>query len=92
MIFELTVSFRWCRYGKGDNKRLEKFAELLPQTVSAIKSFFLAMTLYPEVQKKAQAEIDTVIGADRLPSFEDRERLLYSKFDLKLLQTFLIGM
>lgn len=47
------------------------------QTVSAIYSFFLAMTLYPEVQKKAQAELDAVIGPDRLPSFEDKENLPY---------------
>ncbi|KAG2109012.1 cytochrome P450 [Suillus discolor] len=41
-------------------------------TVSAIYSFFLAMTLFPDVQKKAQAEIDAVVGPDRLPSFADR--------------------
>ncbi|KAG2064540.1 cytochrome P450 [Suillus decipiens] len=46
-------------------------------TVSAIYSFFLAMTLYPDVQRKAQAEIDAVIGPDRLPSFTDRASLPY---------------
>ncbi|KAG2152638.1 cytochrome P450 [Suillus bovinus] len=46
-------------------------------TVSAIYSFFLAMTLYPDVQKKAQAEIDAVVGPDRLPSFADRASLPY---------------
>jgi len=46
-------------------------------TVSAIYSFFLAMTLFPEAQKKAQAEIDVVIGNDRLPSFSDRTQLPY---------------
>lgn len=35
------------------------------------------MTLHPEVQRKAQAEIDAVIGNDRLPNFEDREDLPY---------------
>ena len=35
------------------------------------------MTLYPEVQKKAKAEIDAVIGNDRLPSFSDRGNLPY---------------
>ena len=38
---------------------------------------FLAMALYPEVQKKAQAEIDTVVGQNRLPDFEDRPSLPY---------------
>ncbi|KAG8674078.1 hypothetical protein FPOAC2_00052 [Fusarium poae] len=35
------------------------------------------MTVYPEVLKKAQAEIDNVIGPDRLPGFEDRQNLPY---------------
>jgi Cytochrome P450 len=35
------------------------------------------MSLYPDVQKKAQEEIDAVVGHDRLPTFEDRERLPY---------------
>ncbi|KAG1727505.1 cytochrome P450 [Suillus lakei] len=46
-------------------------------TVSAIYSLFLAMTLFPDVQKKAQAEIDAIIGTDRLPSFADRDSLPY---------------
>lgn len=35
------------------------------------------MLLHPDVQKKAQAEIDAVVGPDRLPSFDDREHLPY---------------
>ena len=35
------------------------------------------MALYPEVQKKAQAEIDSVVGPNRLPNFEDRPSLPY---------------
>ncbi|GKU09673.1 unnamed protein product [Fusarium langsethiae] len=46
-------------------------------TVSTIQSFILAMTVYPEVLKKAQAEIGNVIGAGRLPGFEDRQNLPY---------------
>ncbi|KAG1905769.1 cytochrome P450 [Suillus fuscotomentosus] len=46
-------------------------------TVSTIYSIFLAMTLFPDVQKKAQAEIDAVVGTDRLPSFADRDSLPY---------------
>ncbi|KAG2106491.1 cytochrome P450 [Suillus cothurnatus] len=48
-------------------------------TVSAIYSFFLAMTLFPDMQKKAQAEIDAVVGPDRLPSFADRGSLPYTE-------------
>jgi len=35
------------------------------------------MLLSPDIQKKAQDELDSVIGRDRLPSFEDRSRLPY---------------
>jgi len=42
-----------------------------------LHSFFLAMVLYPEVQRKAQAEIDAVVGRDRLPDFGDRPLLPY---------------
>jgi cytochrome P450 len=35
------------------------------------------MVLYPDVQKRAQAEIDLVIGRNRLPTFEDRASLPY---------------
>ncbi|KAF9237425.1 cytochrome P450 [Melanogaster broomeanus] len=42
-----------------------------------VHAFFLAMTIYPEVFKKAQAEIDAEIGADRLPNFDDRDSLPY---------------
>ncbi|KJA21835.1 hypothetical protein HYPSUDRAFT_140077 [Hypholoma sublateritium FD-334 SS-4] len=46
-------------------------------TVSAVQCFFLAMAMYPDVQKKAQAEIDAVIGNERLPEFSDRDTLPY---------------
>ncbi|KAG5721459.1 O-methylsterigmatocystin oxidoreductase [Termitomyces sp. T112] len=46
-------------------------------TVSAIYSFFLAMALNPDVMRKAQAEIDSVTGGDRLPTLEDRQNLPY---------------
>jgi hypothetical protein len=49
----------------------------LSQTVSATMTFFLAMSLYPEVQAKAQSEIDQIIGTNRLPGFEDRNSLPY---------------
>lgn len=35
------------------------------------------MTLFPEVQRKAQEEIDRVIGTTRLPTFNDRDSLPY---------------
>ncbi|KAI8996249.1 cytochrome P450 [Trametes punicea] len=47
------------------------------KTVSAIGSFFLAMLMYPEVQRKAQAEVDRVVGRHRLPDFSDEPALPY---------------
>ena len=35
------------------------------------------MALHPEEQAKAQAQLDAVIGTDRLPEFEDKESLPY---------------
>ena len=35
------------------------------------------MTLYPGVQKRAQDEIDRVVGKERLPSIEDQDSLVY---------------
>ncbi|KAJ3824541.1 cytochrome P450 [Lentinula raphanica] len=46
-------------------------------TVSDQYSVFLAMVRHPEVLRKAQAEIDAVVGNDRLPAFSDREHLPY---------------
>lgn len=50
---------------------------MLQQTVCALEIFVLAMTLYPAAQKKAQAEIDSMIGPGRIPSFEDKDILPY---------------
>ncbi|KAG2356983.1 cytochrome P450 [Suillus spraguei] len=59
------------------NNHFLRVVHFFPQNVSTINSFFLAMTLFPDVQKKAQAEIDAVIGPDRLPSFADQGSLPY---------------
>ena len=39
--------------------------------------FFLMMIQHPEVAKKAQQEIERVVGTDRLPTFTDRASLPY---------------
>jgi cytochrome P450 len=46
-------------------------------SVSAVHSFYLEMLLHPEIQAKAQAELDSVVGKDRMPTFEDMSRLPY---------------
>lgn len=52
-------------------------------TAATIASFVLAMTIHPEIQKKAQEELDRVIGPDRLPTWEDRSQLPYIDAILK---------
>lgn len=42
-----------------------------------INCFPVAMLHYPEVMKKLQAELDSVIGPDRMPEFDDIESLPY---------------
>ncbi|KAF5377278.1 hypothetical protein D9615_006445 [Tricholomella constricta] len=52
-------------------------------SVSAISSFFLAMVLHPDVQRKARDELIRVVGSGRLPTFKDRDRLPYINALLK---------
>ena len=35
------------------------------------------MALHPDVQKRAQADIDALVGPDRLPDFDDSDHLPY---------------
>jgi len=44
---------------------------------SILTSFILAMTLYNNMQKKAQAEIETICGAGHLPSIHDVDHYPY---------------
>lgn len=48
-----------------------------------MQGFFLAMAMFPEVQRKAQAELDAVVGHDRLPTFKDQASLPYVNALLK---------
>ncbi|KAL3959402.1 hypothetical protein ACCO45_007564 [Purpureocillium lilacinum] len=45
--------------------------------VITLTAFTAAMIMFPEVQRTAQEEIDRVVGSDRLPTLEDRDRLPY---------------
>ncbi|EIW84464.1 cytochrome P450 [Coniophora puteana RWD-64-598 SS2] len=46
-------------------------------TSSTLMIFLLAMVKYPDVQKRAQEEIDRALGPGRLPEFADRSSLPY---------------
>jgi cytochrome P450 len=41
------------------------------------KVFFMLMAIHPEVQKRAQKEIDQLLGGERLPTLSDRDNLPY---------------
>jgi hypothetical protein len=69
--------------GASDTVRITFFKSSKPcflcvfQTTAVITSFVIAMLAHPEAQKKAQQEIDSVVGTDHLPSFEDENSLPY---------------
>jgi hypothetical protein len=46
-------------------------------TSSFTQTLVLALTAFPEVQTKAQAELDRVVGDDRMPTYEDYEKMPY---------------
>ena len=48
-----------------------------PKSIAGLENFILAMIKHPEVLRKAQGEIDSVVGHSRLPTFSDRSSLPY---------------
>ncbi|OAL43035.1 putative cytochrome P450 [Pyrenochaeta sp. DS3sAY3a] len=46
---------------------------------NTLNGFVKAMVLFPQVQAKAWAEINRVIGSDRLPEWSDRDSLPYMR-------------
>ncbi|KAF9447962.1 cytochrome P450 [Macrolepiota fuliginosa MF-IS2] len=53
------------------------YAAASETTVVATMTFILAMLTHPDIQRKAQQEVDSVVGFDRLPDFSDRSHLPY---------------
>jgi len=52
-------------------------------TVAALMTFFLAMMLNPDIQKRAQAELDALTSRTRLPTSSDKDSLPYTTAILK---------
>ncbi|KAI0298174.1 cytochrome P450 [Multifurca ochricompacta] len=52
-------------------------------TVTTLIWWTLAMIAYPEVQRRAQAELDAVVGRSRLPTFADLPHLPYVRAMVK---------
>ncbi|KAJ6535753.1 cytochrome P450 [Mycena capillaripes] len=46
-------------------------------TSSFLHSLILVLIAYPEAQRKAQEEIDRIVGEDRMPTLDDLDRLPY---------------
>ncbi|KAF8191118.1 cytochrome P450 [Mycena galopus ATCC 62051] len=57
-------------------------------TASTLETFFLMMILHPDIQRKAQAEIDSVVDDGRLPDLSDRPLLPYVDCLIKELYRF----
>ncbi|KAI9454988.1 cytochrome P450 [Lactarius psammicola] len=75
------------RLGGSERVKVEKtiqetlaslYAAAADTTVSAILTTFLAILLRPDLLIRVQAELDAVIGRERLPTFEDRPRLPFT--------------
>ncbi|THH09691.1 hypothetical protein EW145_g1830 [Phellinidium pouzarii] len=53
------------------------FGAGIETTAGTLCTFVLAMLHFPDVIRKAQAELDSVIGANRMPEFDDHDSLPY---------------
>jgi len=53
------------------------FAAVFKTTASTVMTFVLAMVLHPDVQLKAQKEVDLVVGPNQLPEFSDMPNLTF---------------
>ncbi|KAF8992164.1 cytochrome P450 [Cyathus striatus] len=72
------LTFHLSNISSGDSEtNTAEHAAGTDSTRSTITMFVIAMILYPEVQQRAQLELDRVVGRDRLPEFEDRGELPY---------------
>lgn len=70
-----------CLRGRSRNCELlslvrDGWYELFFQTSAALLTIILSLLMYPDIQRKCQEEIDSVI-VDRLPTMEDRASLPY---------------
>ncbi|KAH7882728.1 cytochrome P450 [Phlebopus sp. FC_14] len=53
------------------------YSAAVDTTTASLMTFTLAMVMYPHIWRHAQAEIDSVVGVDRLPEYDDRPSLPY---------------
>lgn len=64
-------------------------------SANTLLGFICAMLVFPEVQRRAQSELDQVVGADRMPQPQDEPRLQYIrgcvKESLRWMPTTILG-
>jgi hypothetical protein len=53
------------------------YGAAMESTIGTLKTFFALMALNPHIMQRAQQEIDSVTEKERLPTFDDWERLPY---------------
>ncbi|EJF60847.1 cytochrome P450 [Dichomitus squalens LYAD-421 SS1] len=68
---------RFSNISGGSTSDDEDIARNVVATHSATVAFVIAMALYPDVQAKAQAELEHVCGKSRLPEMADMDSLPY---------------
>ncbi|KAJ3774224.1 cytochrome P450 [Lentinula raphanica] len=56
--------------------------------VNVLRTFILAMTCFPHVQREAQKELDRVVGKDRLPDYDDLSKELLPYLCAVIYETF----
>ncbi|GJJ11039.1 hypothetical protein Clacol_005270 [Clathrus columnatus] len=56
-----------------------EYMTAIDTSTGVLLNFIYAMLLHPEVQRRAQNELDEVVGSGTLPSFEDFGRLKYTR-------------
>ena len=62
---------------EGLSPRLSVRSSFYTHFVHILKGRSVAMLHFPEVMQKAQAEIDIVVGHDRMPEYDDYDNLPY---------------
>lgn len=53
-----------------------------------LANLFILLLAHPEVQKKAQLELDAVVGSDRQPTLDDMDQLPYVRAIIEEVGTF----
>ncbi|EIM81953.1 cytochrome P450 [Stereum hirsutum FP-91666 SS1] len=59
------------------------FAAGTSTTFGSMELFLMSAILHPQCVKKAQAELDAVVGRSRMPTFDDESSLLYVQAMIK---------